>query len=78
VTEGYLTTSEVAELLRLKPKTIRNKVAAGIFRQGVHFFRKPGLGPRWKRDAVVRWLETDEAPEVEVFPLAQPGGRRIA
>jgi excisionase family DNA binding protein len=77
VTERYLTTSEVAELLRVKPKTIRNKIASGIFRQGVHFFRKPGLGPRWKREAVVRWLETEEAPEVEVFPLAQPGGRSI-
>jgi hypothetical protein len=77
VTERYLTTTEVANLLRVRPKTLRNKVAAGVFRQGEHFFRKPGIGPRWMREAVVRWLESEEAPEVEVFPLAQPGGRRI-
>ncbi len=75
---AYLTTAEVAQLLRLRPKTVRNKVAAGIFRQGEHFFRKPGLGPRWKRDAVVRWLESERADGVEVFALAQPGGRRIS
>jgi hypothetical protein len=74
----YLTTAEVAALLRVKPKTVRNKVAAGVFRQGEHFFRKRGLGPRWKREAIVRWLETEETSAVDVFPLAQPGGRRIA
>ena len=39
MTERYLTTSEVADLLRVKPKTIRNKVASGIFIEGVHFFK---------------------------------------
>lgn len=42
----YLTTGEAAELLRVAPKTLRNK--------------KPGLGPRWKREALVRWLEDRE------------------
>jgi hypothetical protein len=74
----YLTTGEVAKLLRVKPKTLRNKVASGIFRQGEHFFRKPGLGPRWRREAIVRWLESDLPNAIEVFPLAQPGGRRVA
>jgi Helix-turn-helix domain len=74
----YLTTAEVAALLRVAPKTIRNKVAAGVFRQGEHFFRKPGLGPRWKREAIVHWLETDETGGVETFALAEPGGRRVA
>ena len=74
----YLTTEEAADLLRVKPKTLRNKIAAGVFRQGEHFFRKPGLGPRWKRDAIIRWLESDETAAVEIFALAQPGGRRVA
>ena len=76
--DEYLTTAEAAAFLRVKPKTLRNKVAAGIFREGEHFFRKPGLGPRWKRDALIRWLEGRESEPVEVFPLAQPGGRRVA
>ena len=77
VTAEYLTTAEVAALLRVRPKTIRNKVAAGIFRRGEHFFRKPGLGPRWKRDAIVRWLENEETAGIDVFPLAQPGRPRV-
>jgi hypothetical protein len=28
--------------------------ARGVFREGVHFFRRPGLGRRWKRDALIR------------------------
>jgi excisionase family DNA binding protein len=55
--DEYLTIPEVAALLKVKPKTIRNKMAAGVFREGVHFFRPPGLGPRFKSSAVVAWLE---------------------
>jgi hypothetical protein len=73
----YLTTAEVAALLRLAPKTIRNKVAAGVFRQGEHFFRKPGLGPRWKRETIIRWLENDETQAPETFLLAQPGSNKM-
>jgi hypothetical protein len=72
----YLTTAEVAALLRVEPKTIRNKVAAGVFRQGEHFFRRPGLGPRWKREAIVRWLESEETQAPETFLLAQPGSNK--
>ena len=58
--EEYLTIAEVAERLKVKPKTIKNKMAAGIFRKGVHFFSPPGLGPRFKWSAVVAWLEQSE------------------
>jgi hypothetical protein len=74
----YLTTAEAAALLRLKPKTLRNKVAAGVFREGVHFFRKCGLGPRWKKESLVEWLEGPDTSGAEAFPLAQPGGRQVA
>jgi len=72
----YLTSSEAAEMLRVKPKTLNNMKARGVFSEGVHFFRRRGLGPRWKRDALVRWLEgSDRAPEA--FPLAEPGGMNL-
>lgn len=74
----YLTTGEATELLRLAPKTLRNKVASGVFVEGAHFFRKPGLGPRWKREALVRWLEDRELDQpdsmVEDVPLANSTG----
>jgi hypothetical protein len=72
----YLTTLEAAELLRVKSKTLKNMKARGIFREGVHFFRRPGLGPRWKRDALIEWLEGNHGC-VEAFPLAEPGGRNL-
>jgi hypothetical protein len=72
----YLTTFEAAELLRVKSKTLNNMKARGVFSEGVHFFRRAGLGPRWKREALVEWLErSDQSPEA--FPLAEPGGRDL-
>jgi len=44
--EEYLTIAEVAARLKVKPKTVKNKMAAGIFQRGVHYFSPPGLGPR--------------------------------
>ena len=61
--EEYLTISEVAARLKIKPKTVKNKMGSGIFRKGVHYFSPPGLGPRFKWSAVVAWLEQNEEPE---------------
>jgi hypothetical protein len=55
--EEYLKIAEVAARLKITPKTIKNKMAAGIFRRGVHYFSPPGIGPRFKWSAVVAWLE---------------------
>ena len=72
--EEYLTIAEVAARLKIKPKTVKNKMASGTFRRGVHFFSQPGLGPRFKWSAVVAWLET-EAPTTpqssDRIPMAQ-------
>jgi len=72
----YLTTSEAAELLRLKSKTLNNMKARGVFVEGVHFFRRPGLEPRWKRESLIEWLEQSHR-DAEAFPLAEPGGRNL-
>jgi hypothetical protein len=61
--EEYLTIAEVAARLKIKPKTIKNKMASGIFRKGVHYFSPVGLGPRFKWSAIVAWLEEREVPK---------------
>jgi hypothetical protein len=61
VTEEYLTISEVALRLKVKPKTIKNKMAAGGFTRGVHYFRPSGMSARFKWSAVVEWLEREQA-----------------
>ena len=63
--EEYLTIEEVAARLKLKPKTVKNKMAAGIFLKGVHYFSPEGIGPRFKWSAVQAWLEGK--------PLEEPG-----
>ena len=61
--EEYLTIAEVAARLKIKPKTVKNKMAAGVFRKSVHFLSPVGLGPRFKWSAVVVWLEQSQEPE---------------
>jgi Helix-turn-helix domain len=55
--EEYLTIKETAQRLKLSPKTIRNKIASGVFKRGEHYFRAPSLGTRFKWSAIVEWLE---------------------
>lgn len=55
--EEYLTITELAARLKVKPKTIKNKMVSGIFRRGVHYVSPRGLRPRFKWSAIVAWLE---------------------
>jgi len=63
--DEYLTIIELAARLKVRPKTIRNKMASGVFRQGVHYFKPPGMGPRFKWSAVVAWLEESQETGTE-------------
>jgi hypothetical protein len=74
--EEYLTTTELAARLKLKPKTIKNKMASGTFRQGVHFFRPPGMQARFKWSAVVGWLEQSQDTTTENDDDSIPMPRR--
>jgi len=84
--DEYLKISEAAALLKIAPRTLRNKMAAGFFQRGVHYFSPPGLGPRFKRSAVVAWLEQAHAPATESgdsipmargYDLGKPKLRRV-
>lgn len=73
-TEEYLTIDEVAARLKVSPKTIRNKMASGIFRKGVHYFSPKDLRPRFKWSAVQTWLEEKDKPlhqEEDLIPMAR-------
>ena len=71
--EEYLTIGEVAARLKVAPKTIRNKMASGVFRRGKHYVRPKGLGTRFKWGAIVAWLEREETgtPEEDAIPMAR-------
>ncbi len=73
--EEYLTIAEVAARLKVKPKTIKNKMALGVFSLGVHYFSPTGIGPRFKWSAMVAWLEesgrVSPSNEAEPIPMAR-------
>ena len=60
MTEEYLTIVELSSRLKVKPKTIKNKMVNGIFIKGVHYFSPKGIGPRFKWSVVLTWLEQVE------------------
>jgi hypothetical protein len=82
VSEEYLTIAEVAARLKIKPKTVKNKMASGLFRKGIHYFSPQGLGPRFKWSAVVAWLEQslpvtesdDSIPMARGYQLGKSNG----
>jgi hypothetical protein len=53
----YMTIAEAAAFARLSTKRIRNLMATGQLREGVHYTRPRGTRPRFKRLALVDWLE---------------------
>ena len=75
IVEEYLTIKEVAAHLKLKPKTVQNKMAKGILRKGVHYVSPKGLGPRFMWTAIVAWLEGKTAEksqeDINEIPMAR-------
>jgi hypothetical protein len=69
MSEEYLTIDELSARLKLEPKTIRNKMASGVFRKGVHYFSPQGLRPRFKWSAIVAWLEGSEGQPSNGIPM---------
>ena len=65
MTEEYLTISELSTRLKLKPKSIRNKMGNGTFKKGVHYVSPRGLRPRFKWNAIVEWLEEKEERTIQ-------------
>ena len=76
VTKDYLTIEELARRLSWKKRTVENKMEAGIFVEGVHYFARKGIRVRLKWSAIVAWLEQkesrtyDDAP-VDAVPMAR-------
>lgn len=68
----WLTVGEAAAYLKLNKKTLRNKMTRRILRKGVHYFRPPGMGTRFKKSALKDWMEGKEPRPAEVPLPADP------
>jgi hypothetical protein len=77
MTEEYLTVEELARRLNYSPKTVRNKIALGVFKKGVHYGAAEGLPMLFKWSAVIAsydWkpeASTAEAARADGIPMAQ-------
>lgn len=71
----YLTIEETAELCRVAKSTIETRIKKGLFVQGVHFFRRRGMKPLFKRAAVIAWIEEESKPvakeKIDAIPMAK-------
>lgn len=72
--EEYLTVAEVAAILKLSPKRVRNMMSSGAFRPGEHFLRRHGIGPRFLRSQVDAWLTGSEGVSGDPIPMARSRG----
>ena len=70
--EEYLTIAEVAALCKVKPDTVKDRMKRGIYKLNVHFFRPNGSRPRFKKSALIAWLEGDEVKASENVIERQP------
>jgi len=70
----FLTIAEAAELACVSPKRLRNLMWSGALREGVHYTRPAGLAPRFKRDALLAWLEPGDVGAN--IPMARATRRR--
>jgi hypothetical protein len=70
--DEYLTVAEVAGILKVSPKRIRNLMSGGAFRVGTHFFRRRGIGPRFLRSRLDAWLQEQHSLP-EGVPMARGG-----
>ena len=71
--EEYLSIDALAKRLELSPKTIKNKMAKGVFKLGTHYFRPPGLPVRFKWSAIVGLIEQpQEQPRADTNAIPTP------
>lgn len=74
----FLTIREAADLARVSPKRLRNLMAGRILIEGVHFSRPRGMGPRFKRQALLDWLDPTRGALEEPIPMARGDKDRLA
>lgn len=63
--EELLTAAEVAARLKWSRKTLQNRMSEGVFRLGVHYLKRKGIGKRFKWAAIQAWLENNDPTENE-------------
>jgi len=74
--EEFITIGELGRRLNYSPKTIRNKIALGVFKKGVHYGAAEGLPMLFKWSAVL--ASYDWKPEASTAEVTQAAGIPMA
>jgi len=70
--QEYLTIDEVAARLKCSRRTVINRMASGVYREGIHYFRRKAeckngrrthCDPLFKWSAIVAWVEAQPIGE---------------
>jgi Helix-turn-helix domain len=75
--DEYLTVVEVAAILKVSSKRVRNLMSCGTFCPGQHFFRRRGIGPRFLRSRLEAWLRDGSRVQEETIPMVRGTASRI-
>jgi hypothetical protein len=75
--DEYLTVAEVAAMLKVSSKRVRNLMSCGVFCPGQHFFRRRGIRPRFLRSRVEAWLRDGCRDSEETIPMVRGTASRI-
>ena len=70
----FLTIAEAAALARVSTKRLRNLMGHALI-EGIHFVRPRGLGPRFKREALLAWLDGRDGERVDGRRPSRPRGK---
>ena len=72
MSEEYLTIAEVAATCKVSRDTIKERMRKGVYRLGVHYFRPGSARPRFKKSALIAWIEGDDVKAGESQEPASP------
>lgn len=76
--DELLTVAEVAALLKVSSKRVRNLMSGGTFQVGRHFLRPSGLGPRFLKSRLEAWLRGSDASVEDSIPMSRHRRQRTA
>lgn len=62
--ERWMTTREVADMLRLSPKRVAELMRRGHLVEGIHYARPTGMHPRFRESALTRYLNGERVETI--------------
>lgn len=63
IKEEYLTYDELSAILKITARSCYKLKERGVLKYGVHWTHPPGLGVRFKKSAIIAWLEGEKRRE---------------